>query len=179
MSGIRTIEDIRQRCSIDEAGCWVWRRATTTAGGRPAAYLPAIGRVGTIAHALKLINGKTCERSYYPAKCQNRMCCNPAHQLLLTRSQLTKLTTPKPSLLTRGRMAVGRARAAPLRLLPEQYMEIRGSTMLLREIQERYGVSRCYASQLRSGAAPIFKTLAGGGAQHVAPGSSVFAWRPA
>jgi hypothetical protein len=179
MSGIRTIDDIRQRCVIDEAGCWVWRHATTTANGRPAAYIPEIGRVGTIAHAFKLINGKTCSRSYFPAKCMSRLCCNPAHQQLLTRSQLTKMTTPAPSLLTRGRMAAGRARVAPLKLKPEQYLEIRGSTMLLREIMLHYGVSRCYASQLRSGVAPIFRSLAGGGTQHVAPGSSVFSWRPA
>lgn len=179
MSGIRTIDDIRQRCVIDEAGCWVWRRATTTAGGRPAAYLPEIGRVGTISHAFKLINGKACSRAYFPAKCLNRLCCNPAHQLLLDRSQLAKLTTPAPSLLTLGRMAAGRARVAPLKLKPEQYLEIRGSTMLLTEIVERYGISYGYASQLRSGSAPIFKTLAGSGVQHVAPGSSAFSWRPA
>jgi hypothetical protein len=173
MTGIRTIEDIRQRCAIDEAGCWVWRRATTTSGGRPAAYLPAIGRAGTISHALKLIGGKTSSRSYYPAKCMNRLCCNPAHQALMTKSQMTRITTPSPTPLTRARMARGRAAVAPLRLTPCQYREIRGSDMCLNEIIQKYGVSRSYASILRSGKASVFRSL---DLQHVAAGSSVFSF---
>lgn len=174
MRGIHTIEDIRQRCSINEAGCWVWRMATASASGRPAAYIPALGRVGTIGQALMVLGGKSGKRSYYPAKCRNKLCCNPEHQSLMTRSQVTLLTAKPKSPLTIARIARTKAKNAPLKLTADQYLEIRGSKKLLREIQAEYGISRCYASQLRSGEAGVFRQL--DQAPTLARGASVFSW---
>ena len=174
MSGIRTIDDIRQRCVIDsEAGCWVWAGYLEPRSGRPAMNMevePGRRRCVRLSIALHLIkNGRIPaqgSRIYYPAACREMACCNPEHHRLLTKGQINKLVG--------GHSAASRAKISAAnfgkgKLSMQDRAEILGSDRPLTEIMERYGISLGYASQLRRGLV---------GARQVS-GSSVFSWRPA
>lgn len=174
MSGIRTIDDIRQRCVIDSGtGCWVWAGYREPRSGRPAMRMevePGRHRCVRLSIALHLIKtGRPPNqgaRVYYPTVCRDMACCNPEHHKLLTKGQINKLVG--------GHSAASRAKIAAAnfgkgKLSMQDRAEIIGSDRPLTEIMERYGISLGYASELRRGLV---------GARPM-PGSSVFAWRPA
>jgi len=53
MNGVRTIEDLRLRCVVDEiTGCWLWRGAFTQGVG--AVWLPELGKTRTIRSAAQV-----------------------------------------------------------------------------------------------------------------------------
>lgn len=173
MSRIRTIEDIRQRCMIDEAGCWVWAGYCRPKTGRPAMRMevePGKARCVQLSIALHLIKTGRLPapdaRIYHPAVCRNIRCCNPAHQKLMTKSQI--------NMLVGGHSAAARAKISAAnfgkgKLSMQDRAEILGSHRPLTEIMDRYGISLGYASQLRRGTV---------GNRQIS-GASVFSWRPA
>lgn len=86
MSGNRTLEDIRQRCVIDEiTGCWEWRG--TYRGKKPTARLSLhvehreAGRNMTAMRAARILAGKVTApgQNVYHAYCSNLNCVNPDH----------------------------------------------------------------------------------------------------
>lgn len=71
------LDAIRDRCSLSESGCWVWRGAT--ASGYPRAK---VNRKLVSVHRLayELANpGTETKGKDVCHKCDNPKCCNPAH----------------------------------------------------------------------------------------------------
>lgn len=91
--GIRTIEDLRLRCRIDnETGCWRWAGAKQEYGGSRAAE----PRVWLADHdccvngkrAAAILSGRTPKRGQLVyAKCLNSMCVRPDHQIVGTAKE--------------------------------------------------------------------------------------------
>jgi hypothetical protein len=96
MSGIKTLEDIRQRCRIDQdSKCWDWGGGITVIRGSEVAYLhyspdgtketrkqmPA-GRAAWIASGRKAEKGQVVYRC-----CNTKLCCNPAHMKCGTKKE--------------------------------------------------------------------------------------------
>jgi hypothetical protein len=117
--GILTIEDLRQRCAIDEiTGCWVWKGG---ANGRknnraPSIWLPAIQKTTSAGAAICFL---TTGRMPNPGEvwhytCQTgSMCCNPKHRHagdhssrnLMTKFEITPATRARQVATRYGRAA--------------------------------------------------------------------------
>lgn len=174
MSGIKTIDDIKQRCVVDdESGCWLWQGYREPRTGRPAMSMivePGVRRCVKISVALHIIkSGKLptpSSRIYFPVVCREMGCCNPAHHRLLTKGQINKLVGGHGAA---ARAKISAANFGKGRLSESDRAEIAGSDMKLTEIMERWGISLGYASQLRRGIVGSRKPQ----------GASVFNWRPA
>lgn len=150
--GVRTIEDLRIRCVIDElSGCWNWRMAFTQGVGMT--YLPALGKTRTVKSAAMFLTGKPIgPKQQVYAKCLNAKCCNPDH---------LKAMTPKQFGLAQA--ASGRLKGNPARLAacirtgrsnsritPELAQEIRESAETGLAIAARLGVSPSVVSRVRT-----------------------------
>jgi hypothetical protein len=151
MSGVRTVEDIRDRCYVDElTGCWLWRGATS-ARGYPSLWMPALRRVATLGHAIALL-----QTGRLPAKgvvwyctCTTKNCGNPMHRAPGTRADQMRKAGIVRSPLVRARMAAGRR--VDSKLTEDAVADIRGSTEILRVVAERHGISISHASHIRRG----------------------------
>ena len=163
--GIRTLEDLRGRCKIDDiTGCWNWGMGCD-GNGRPSVWMPDLHRRTSLGVAICWIKtGKLpAPGVVWHLTCRNMLCANPAHRKVGTRStqMLAAKVTRTP--LTRARISANRRGGSKLK--PEQFEDIRSGGKLLREICEQHGISMSYASLIRSGKdrQPVS-----------APGSSIF-----
>lgn len=90
--GIRSLEDIRQRCVVDvEGDCWQWRGALALGtGGRgcPVAWSPSHGRVISVLRlAVEFSGRKLAKGSIVWRTCRCEDCCNPKHLNVGTRKE--------------------------------------------------------------------------------------------
>ena len=150
MTGIRTIEDLKDRCTVDEdTGCWEWAGALT-ATNRPSMWIPAIGRVGSVGTLLSMI--KTGSRppkgKCWVPTCLNTLCVSEAHRKLGTFSELQKVTRPKLTALHKARIAQGRRKASKV-TSPEAAEDIRTSEETLAVLSLRHGMSPSMVSKIR------------------------------
>lgn len=114
LPGLRTLEDLRARCTIDPVtGCWAWT-GRHWQGGHPA--LPLAGGNGSvslqIALAVILTGQRLPEGRAYLPTCGNVRCLNPAHRREGPRGELHQLVAAnrKPQMLTdEGRARISRA----------------------------------------------------------------------
>lgn len=148
--GIASLDDIRDRCYINDAGCWIWRLARNSCG-TAVAWFPEWGLscgVHLIAHYLS--KGKKFDRPGYVwvGKCGDSGCINPEHygaQLFSKRGQ-GKRTNP---VLHRYRITL--ARRARAKLSEAIASEIRASELSPREGAERYGIAISSWYRVRNG----------------------------
>jgi hypothetical protein len=87
LGGIRTLEDLRIRCAVDDdTGCWHWR--LSKCDGVPKVHVthPALPRPGHIMRgrraALLLARGRDLPAghvAYARLQCTSKDCVNPAH----------------------------------------------------------------------------------------------------
>lgn len=166
--GIRTADDLRGRCWVDEeTGCWHWRGAVD-ANGRPSMWVPGLrrrGSLGMLACWLATGAGPRPGQAWH-CTCTTSGCANPAHRTCGNRSSQMLALRMTRNPLQRARVSAGKIAKSPL--TSEQRQEIVGSTDILRVIAERYGISTSQAHKLRSTRQPLHSA-----------GSSVFTWRPA
>lgn len=169
--GIRTAEDLRERCWVDEdTGCWLWRLARDSRNNQPILRIPAIGRCGSLGAFTSLLRtGKLPRpgRPWHPT-CSTPHCANPDHRKEGTRKSQMLRVGHRHTAEARLKMSV-KARGYG-RLTEEDRAEILGCALSLKEIADKYGISESYASELRSGRARRRCPL---------PASSVFSWVPA
>jgi hypothetical protein len=178
LGGIRTLEDLRQRCVIDaETGCWHWRMAITQGAPRVHLQHPQDGCKVTMRGrraALLLATGRDLPRghsAYARPCCKADDCVNPAHSRTGTRQQhgeWLRKTGKVKNLLSKSlasrRMWDQRGR----KVTPAMRDEILHSTETWQALADRLGVSKFVIYQVRNG-----RTHLG-----VLPGASVFNWRP-
>jgi hypothetical protein len=169
-TGIHTAEDLRQRCWVDpQTGCWIWRFARDSRNDAPILRIPAIGRCGSLGAFTSLLRtGKLPRpgRPWHPT-CATPHCANPDHRKEGTRKSQMLRAAHRHTADSRLKMSIkSRGRG---RLSEQERAEILGSSMSIKEIATRYGVSEPYASELRSGRARTRRAL---------PAASVFSWVP-
>ena len=147
MSGVKTIDDLRGRCYVDEdLGCWHWRMAAFNGSprvrvnfngksqmmaGRKAAYI--------LAYEKDIPKG---HRVYRAAHCHSKDCLNPEHVRAGSPQQegsvVSKTGRNKGNL---GRIIANQRNSrARAKLTLEQVREIRASDETQRVKAERYGV---------------------------------------
>jgi len=156
MNGIHALDDLRDRCRVDDiTGCWTWAGATTQSGS-PSMWIPALDRVGSLGTLLSILT--TGERprkgACWMPMCGNRLCTrpHPEHRALGTPSALQKLNRPTLPPLHRARVARARLRWSK-HYSPELADEIRNGTETLRSISDRIGLNPTMVSRIRRGLA--------------------------
>jgi hypothetical protein len=152
MSGIRTVEDLLDRCVVDEiTGCWRYRGATSPAG-EPKIWSAAMGQsvtVGTLI-ALFTTGAPPGPDQVWRRVCETSCCANPAHRKKSDRHTASKASSAVKSPLHRARISA--TKRAQSTVCNEQIAaEIRTSTEPLRVFKERYGISIELASDIRRG----------------------------
>jgi hypothetical protein len=146
---IKTLEDIRSRCWIDEdTGCWVWRLASDKDGqGKCSFKMPGGKKTQTTARRVAWIlsTGKPIPagKIIYYIQCRNPLCVNPAHMTCGTKAEAGK------HLHDQGYLRGHPARIAKNTRLVHQNIakldwakvrEIRSSNESRYELAERFGV---------------------------------------
>lgn len=181
LGGIRTLEDLRQRCVIDaDTGCWHWRLSFSQGSPRVHLQHPAAagGRLGVAMRgrraALLLATGSDLLPGHFAfarACCKADDCVNPAHSRSGNRQQhgeWLRKTGKVKNLLTKSlasrRMWDQRGR----KVTPAMRDEILASDEPNQALADRLGVSKFVIYQVRNG-----RTHVG-----ALPGASVFNWRP-
>jgi hypothetical protein len=162
--GIYTLDDLRDRCVIDQAsGCWNYRPAHGDARV-PRVALPVLGgRTVHLGAAICVLRtGKLPERGViWCAACNNPRCANPAHRKPHTMAWRMRAANIKRSPLTRARMS----RAKRTKLTDQAVLQIAASSGTHKQVAAQFGISWQYAGLIRRGERRPYI---------VAPGASVF-----
>lgn len=96
MSGIKSLEDLRQRCRVDEqTKCWVWAGGTSVTKGYEVAYAnyspdgeSATRKQMPAARAAWIASGRKAEKGRIVYRCcETKLCINPAHHKCGSRKE--------------------------------------------------------------------------------------------
>lgn len=148
LGGIRTVEHMRQRCSVDEVtGCWHWGLSMVQ-GSPKVWYVDSdgnrkCGRGRRIA--LELVGGiKPGQTAFAKDKCKSDDCVNPDHCQAGTRAAAGAAITRSGRWKNHPKkMAASRETAKKRRkLTDEQRAEIRMRTESNKKLAAEYGVSQ-------------------------------------
>ena len=95
-----TLEFIKSRCRIDpRTECWEWANCIDDKGN---AKIRVAGKTWYVRRLVyQLVNGSLPAKKDIVPECLSKSCCNPEHQLALTRSQHQELTA------SQGRVSKG------------------------------------------------------------------------
>lgn len=165
LRGIRTVEDLEVRCTVDEiTGCWVYRGCDTV-------WLPEHGNMSLYAACLKLTGRELGPKQIAIRTCSTFGCGCPDHVIAGTPKKrgsiARKLGTQKNNLArTRALKAASESRR---KINNEEHLEIIHSTDSLEILAKRYDVSRSTISRHRTGEVALDRPTIG---------ASVFNWRP-
>lgn len=172
--GIRALEDVRQRCVIDDVtGCWLWVGAMA-GGTHPTAMWPADGRTRTVRHIVQTLSRREPqpgENVFAREGCSMRCVC-PAHLTTMLRKDWGAKVTESGALRDQPkRVAANRARAREVaHLTADQVAEIRASAEPIVDIARRLGVTPNVVGDARRGRTWRETTVAA---------ASVFSWAAA
>jgi len=151
--GIRTLQDLLDRCRVDEeTGCMVIdacrRKGTYTV------WLPELGSPVALPKALKHLMGKPLQDGQrWVPRCGHTGCCNPAHRFIGTRADLMRILRPTLDPLHRARIAEAhRAREGSL-YSAELRAEIIASDESAATIGARIGMDQSHVHRIRRGEA--------------------------
>ncbi len=117
------------------SGCWIWMRTINTAGYAHLTYLGKSHR----GHRLswKIYKGQIPIGMYVLHHCDNRACINPDHLFLGTAAD------NMVDMIKKNRQRHDRGELASRAILTEQdVLEIRASTLSMKELVRKYGVHR-------------------------------------
>lgn len=149
MSGIRTLEDLRQRCWVDaDTGCWHWRGALDS-NKNPSARYPATNKqtsLGVIICNLKTGEGPEPGTCWYCA-CTTRNCGNPAHRKVGTKGDAMRAHARPIRPDHRARIVA--AKRAKAKCTVEAAQAIRASDEPLSVVAARYGLAVSTCSHIR------------------------------
>lgn len=124
---------IKQRTKAATNGCWIWQKAVTNSGYGVVGVQHDRKRLMTFAHRISYycFNGPLGQGLQVCHSCDNKLCCNPHHLWLGTRSDNVRDSHKK-----------GRGRA---KLTLKQARQIRrsykGTDKHRRELAQKYGVA--------------------------------------
>lgn len=145
--GVRTIEDLKNRCSVDElTGCWIWRLSVSLGAPHVTVCL------GDKKHsmrgrraALVLVGQKIPPGHQAVARsfCTHAMCVHPDHTRSASTKEAWKLKVASGSLKNLpSKVAAARAQGVKLRKLTDEMVsDIRHSEASVAELAKRHNVS--------------------------------------
>lgn len=172
--GIRAVEDILSRCTVDEfTGCWNWKMSLS--GGKyphASVYINGESRRMSGVKAALFIDGREVPKGMtgYHHVCSNNLCMNPEHMTIGTHQQ--KWAHLKASNALKGdarRKAINTNIKRSASKLTQHVDAIRASDESSYVLAARY---ECCAATIRN--IRSFKTH-----KPTVRNSSVFAWSPA
>lgn len=90
LTGIHTLDDLRQRCHVDDNGCWLWGFSVTH-DGQPKVHAIIDGeRICTTGGRISwlLSGGKLpAKHVVYRYRCEAKLCLNPGHLRCGTKAE--------------------------------------------------------------------------------------------
>lgn len=178
LGGIRTVEDLRQRCRIDEeTGCWVWSMAARKYEGKrepeTAVWLAEPRKAVNGKKAAALLSGRTFRKGQLAyGTCCNWQCVNPDHVKVGTPKQRGAFVASRghlkgcPTRAVKNKQA-GRVRS---RVTMELAEWIRESPQTGRDVACTMGLAESVISRIRRGQSWT--------ASPKLAAASVFSWQP-
>jgi hypothetical protein len=180
IGGIRTLDDLRARCVIDEeTGCWHWRLAISQGSPRVHVKHPALpgdnkSTMRGRRAALLLATGRDLPKgqfAYARLCCAASDCVNPKHARAGTRAEhgeWLRKTGKVKNLLSKSAASRRTWDKRGRKVSSAMRDEILSSDETYEALAKRLGVSKFVVYQVRKG---ITHSTA-------LPGASVFNWRP-
>lgn len=187
-SGVRTLEDIKQRCVIDdETGCWLWRGAMSSRGSRRNGVptlrvwmpdgLPGSERptLATAARAAWLLSGREIQAGHvvWRRNCACSECVNPEHGAASARSTMHSAIAASGRLRGDPVRAAINARNRTSLLTPRDVVQqaeaMFAAGYLQRDVRAALGLAPRTAARIRRGLHPHSSAH-----QHLVRGASVF-----
>lgn len=187
--GVRTIEDLRQRCVIDaETGCWLWRGAFTRSSCRRGqattrVWLPDLhgkAQTCTATRAAWLLAGKPLAPGevVWRHVCRSSECIHPGHGKAGTRTAMHAAFAADGRLRGDPRRAVVNARNRECLLTPvetvRQAEAMFAAGAMAKEVRKAFGFGANTAARIRDGLHPNCAAQ-----QRLVANASVFAMRAA
>lgn len=154
LGGIRTVEDLKIRCEVNEDECWIWQGGVngTRKLENARVWLPDLG-ARNIQFAALYVAGKPPrggKRAY--AHCGNKLCGNPDHARAGTQLEVMRFYADNGRFNNaEAKIALAKVAHSRRRLTLEQAQKVRESTDTLKVLSERYGVSKSVLSRIRRG----------------------------
>jgi hypothetical protein len=177
-SGITTVEDLRERCVVDDlTGCWHWRGAAgTDRRGRPTqrlwVYDSVRGRFRTMSGPMAVVELKgerTTETEQGWRTCTTADCMCPQHIMGGTRKQWGEWTRASGRLKgLASKTAANRANVRGRSKHAHAATIIKSSDLPTGELAKLLNLPPTYVSDIKGG-----RRWADG---KVLPGASVFTW---
>jgi hypothetical protein len=163
-----TLDDIKDRCFIDDDGCWIWRGGKS--GGVPKVYAPNFSKPGAPMESQvgrravwQIVNNKPippCHRVY--KTCEKARCLNPAHMRCGSNAQVGAFIAKSGVLkgsakrIAANRL-IGRKRST---LTPALIAEIQQSSETGLQLAQRLNLGREIVSRARRGEIKAFAPIA-------------------
>ncbi len=157
LGGIRTLEDVRQRCVITpDSDCWHFRTPNGKPLGRGVGYEIRVGEQRlTVTKASWLLSGRgepINGRVIYRC-CESHDCANPEHLKCGYRKALQRHLRStgaySPDALARTFSALRKSRVQPTKMTPELHQWLAESTQNSCEAGHGLGLNKSYAARLR------------------------------
>lgn len=178
LGGIRTVNDLRDRCHVDDiTGCWIWKHAAPQ-GVPHVHFVHPVRKVRTTAKgrraSLIIASGHDLPRGHVAwrkACCHEDLCVNPAHACSGTKAEWGKWLTKTGAVKNLPSKSAGAKRAWDRRgrkITPEMRQIILNDPASNEKLAKRLGVSSFAIWSCRQGLSHRPGT----------PGSSVWAYRP-
>jgi hypothetical protein len=162
-TGIKTLRDVRERCRINEAGCWIWA-GMVSCGSARATFARKQRTMAGVLYEIKHKGEKVPLGMRYHAHCGDNLCM--LHRKLVTLSEACLATPPADPIARRLKIV---ATKRPTLTIPQKVVDaIRAAGKgNIHKTAREHGVNVGTARGIASGhkRAPISS-------------SSVFAWRP-
>lgn len=154
LGGIRTLEDIRLRCYVDErTGCWHWRMHFSRGRSCCAWTVAGIVHKGTATRAAWELSGRNVEPGWVVARrravCDSPDCCNPEHLRAGPKSKVQPKLTPEQR--TAHRIGVTRVSRARSKLGMAAALQIRLSDATCHVEAAKWGIAPTTVSAIRRG----------------------------
>lgn len=168
MGGVRDLEDLRERCRVDDiTGCWHWGLANS-GNGAPSLWIPELRRRLSLGGAVGFLStGKDPKGQIWHVTCDTPNCGNPAHRSRGTKSSQMLRSNALRDPVVRARITKTIREGS--KLSEAECEAIRNDPRKLADIAADYGIHLSYVSVIRRGIAR--KPLA-------VKNASAFHWSP-
>lgn len=154
------LDRIKDRCRIDEDGCWVWTQGVSSEG-YPLMAVAGLTPKKSPLYVRRLVYVVACggliAKRRVASTCENRLCCNPAHLFAACESELARLEARKLR-VARGRqksLAIKRGKK-PRKVgydKADEIRRLRAAGVKRTEVARQFGVHPSLVSQITSGRA--------------------------
>lgn len=151
------LDRIKDRCRVDEDGCWVWMQGTSDEG-YPVMNIAEFNNVSSLyvrRIVFVLAVDQLHARRRVASTCENKLCCNPEHLFSATESQLarTEFRKEKAARGLKHSLALrGAKRSWKLSYeKAEEIRRLRRDGMARDEVAKLFDVNPCIVSQITTG----------------------------